>query len=167
MLAEYRITHYDPKRGTVRFAFRDYAEGGKTLFKTLPVVAFLGRLIRYIPDKHFKTLRYAGIFATRWRDHYLAHAVPLSSKQSPANPRARRSLCSPGASAAWPKARTPCCARAVYPWTSSGSSSDPTSPSPSCFARLADLWRPATRSGRPDKPLRPALRQVHLLVHHL
>jgi hypothetical protein len=44
--------HYDGK--TVRFAFRDYAEGGKTSYKILPVLAFIGRLIRHIPDKPFK-----------------------------------------------------------------------------------------------------------------
>lgn len=74
VLAEYRITHYDAERGTVRFAFQDYAQGGKTSYKTLPVLAFIGRLIRHIPDKHFKMVRYAGLFATRWREHYLAHA---------------------------------------------------------------------------------------------
>jgi hypothetical protein len=52
VLAEYRITHYDGK--VVRFAFRDHAQGGKTSYKTLPVLAFIGRLIRHIPDKHFK-----------------------------------------------------------------------------------------------------------------
>jgi hypothetical protein len=86
VLAEYRITHYDPERGTVRFAFQDYAEGGKTSFKTLPVLAFLGRLIRHIPDKHFKTVRYAGIFATRWRDHYLAHARAALRQPAPREP---------------------------------------------------------------------------------
>ena len=39
VLAEYRITDYDPERGTVRFAFQDYAQGGKTSYKTLPVLA--------------------------------------------------------------------------------------------------------------------------------
>lgn len=86
VLAEYRITHYDPERGIVRFAFQDYAEGGKTSFKTLPVLAFLGRLIRHIPDKHFKTVRYAGIFATRWRDHYLAHARVALQQPPPREP---------------------------------------------------------------------------------
>ena len=86
VLAEYRITHYDPERGTVRFAFQDYAEGGKTSFKTLPVLAFLGRLIRHIPDKHFKTVRYAGIFAPRWREHYLAHARTALQQPAPQEP---------------------------------------------------------------------------------
>jgi hypothetical protein len=47
VLAEYRITHYDGK--VVRFAYKDYAKGGKTSFKTLPVLAFIGRLIRQSP----------------------------------------------------------------------------------------------------------------------
>lgn len=72
VLAEYRITHYDGK--TVRFAFRDYAEGGKTSFKTLSVRAFIGRLIRHIPDKHFKMVRYGGLFAPRWKRGYLEQA---------------------------------------------------------------------------------------------
>jgi len=72
VLAEYRITYYDGK--VVRFAFKDYAQGGKTSFKTLRVLAFIGRLIRHIPDKHFKMVRYAGIFATRWKGHYLPQA---------------------------------------------------------------------------------------------
>lgn len=72
VLAEYRITHYDGTR--VRFAFKDYAEGGKTSFKTLPVLAFIGRLVRHIPDKRFKMVRYSGLFATRWRAEHLARA---------------------------------------------------------------------------------------------
>lgn len=72
VLAEYRITHYDGK--IVRFAFKDYAHGGKTSFKTMRVLAFIGRLIRHVPDKHFKMVRYAGLFATRWKARYLAQA---------------------------------------------------------------------------------------------
>jgi hypothetical protein len=72
VLAEYRITHYDGK--TVRFAYRDYAEGGKTSYKTLPVLAFIGRLVRHIPDKHFKMVRYGGLFAPRWKRRYLEQA---------------------------------------------------------------------------------------------
>lgn len=72
VLAEYRITHYDGK--TVRFAYKDYAKEGRTSYKTLPIFAFIGRLIQHIPDKHFKMVRYAGIFATRWKAHYLEQA---------------------------------------------------------------------------------------------
>ena len=72
VLAEYRITRYDGQ--AVRFAFRDYAEGGTTSYKTMPVLAFIGRLIRHVPDKHFKMVRYAGIFAPRWKARYLEQA---------------------------------------------------------------------------------------------
>jgi Putative transposase len=94
VLAEYRITDYDPDRGLVRFAFRDYAQGGKTSYKTMPVLAFIGRLIRHIPDKHFKMVRYAGLFATRWRQH-LAHAraaLGQSPSMPPATEETRASL---------------------------------------------------------------------------
>jgi hypothetical protein len=72
VLAEYRITHYDEK--VVRFSFRDYAQGGKTSYKTLPVLAFIGRLIRHIPDKNFKMVRHAGLFAPRWKSRHLDQA---------------------------------------------------------------------------------------------
>jgi hypothetical protein len=72
VLAEYRITSYDGRK--VRFAFRDYANGGKTSFKTMPVLAFLGRLLRHVPDKGFKMVRYGGLFAPRWKERYLAQA---------------------------------------------------------------------------------------------
>lgn len=72
VLAEYRITYYDGKK--VCFAFKDYAAGGRTSFKWLPVHTFIGRLIRHIPDKHFKMVRYSGLFATRWRAQQLADA---------------------------------------------------------------------------------------------
>jgi hypothetical protein len=86
VLAEYRITFYDAEKGLVRFAYRDYAQGGKTSYKTLPVLAFIGRLIRHIPDKHFKMVRYAGLLATRWRQHYLAHARAVLGQDRPVSP---------------------------------------------------------------------------------
>ena len=89
VLAEYRITFYD--ENVVRFRFKDYAKGGKISYKTLPVFAFIRRLIRHIPDKHFKMVRYAGIFATRWKARYLEQAkkalaqpVESSSQATPA-----------------------------------------------------------------------------------
>jgi hypothetical protein len=93
VLAEYRITHYD--RRTVRFAYRDYAQGSKTSFKTLPVLAFLGRLLRHVPDKGFKMVRYGGLFAPRWKRHYLEQA--------------RRALRPPDAHQPQPEFSTRCC----------------------------------------------------------
>jgi hypothetical protein len=83
VLAEYRITSYDGKK--VRFAFRDYAHGGKTSYKTLPVLAFIGRLVRHIPDKHFKMVRYGGLFAPRWKSRYLELARRALGQEEPAD----------------------------------------------------------------------------------
>ncbi len=33
--------------------------------ETLPVMEFIGRLIRHIPEKHYKMIRYGGIYARR------------------------------------------------------------------------------------------------------
>jgi hypothetical protein len=80
VLAEYRITHYDGK--VVRFAFRDYARGGQTSYKTLPVLAFIGRLVRHIPDKGFKMVRHAGLFAPRWKARHLGQARAALAQES-------------------------------------------------------------------------------------
>lgn len=72
VMAEYRITYYDGK--IVRFAYKDYAEGGKTSYMTLKVNTFIGRLIRHIPDKHFPMIRYSGLFSSRWKEQYLNQA---------------------------------------------------------------------------------------------
>jgi len=89
VLAEYRITYYDGK--IIRFAYRDYAEGGKTSYMTLKVTTFIGRLVRHIPDKGFPMIRYAGLFANRWRKGYLAKARKALKKwrrqQKVAQPR--------------------------------------------------------------------------------
>ena len=95
VLAEYRITDYDGKK--VRFAFKDYAQGGRTSFKTMPVLAFIGRLIRHVPDKHFKMVRYSGIFAPRWKGRYLEQArraLPQAATTEAVTPEPATSLMS-------------------------------------------------------------------------
>jgi hypothetical protein len=82
VLAEYGITYYDGHK--VRFAFRDYANGGRTSFKTLPVLAFLGRLLRHVPDKNFKMVRHGGLFAPRWKERYLPQARRALGQPEPA-----------------------------------------------------------------------------------
>jgi hypothetical protein len=72
VMAEYRIVYYDGK--IVRFAYKDYAEGGKTSYMTLKVNTFIGRLIRHIPDKYFPMIRYSGLFCNRWKKLYLSQA---------------------------------------------------------------------------------------------
>lgn len=61
-MAESRVKEYDGR--TVVFEYADKVEGVHRV-ERLSVYAFLGRLIRHIHDKHFRVIRYAGIYATR------------------------------------------------------------------------------------------------------
>jgi len=70
VIAEGRILRYDEK--WVVFRCKDYAQGGKRVTKTLRVMDFIGRLVRHIPDKHFRMVRHYGVFANRVRGTKLA-----------------------------------------------------------------------------------------------
>lgn len=85
VMAEYRITFYDGK--LIRFSFRDYAEGRKISYMTMKVHAFIARLIRHIPDKHFPMIRSAGIFSNRWKQRYLPQARAALNQPEPATPK--------------------------------------------------------------------------------
>lgn len=62
VISETRIYKYDGKR--VTFLYKDTATGEKTHI-TLTVEEFIKRLIQHIPDKHFRQVRYYGIFAPK------------------------------------------------------------------------------------------------------
>jgi hypothetical protein len=62
VLAETRISSFDGS--SVSFWFDD-KNLHKKVFVTLPVNDFIKRLIRHIPDRHFKQVRYFGLFANR------------------------------------------------------------------------------------------------------
>lgn len=64
VIAESRILEYDGK--FVLFSYEDQISS-KTFCVRLSVEEFIARLIRHIPDKGFRQIRYAGIFATRIR----------------------------------------------------------------------------------------------------
>lgn len=64
VLAETRISNYDGH--SVSFWYDD-RNLHKKVFVTLPTAEFIKRLIRHIPDKYFKQVRYFGIFANRVR----------------------------------------------------------------------------------------------------
>ena len=69
-LSETKITAYSFEKQTVSFIFKDKIS--KT-FKsvTLSVDEFIGRLIRHIPEKHFRMVRYYGFYSTRVRTELL------------------------------------------------------------------------------------------------
>lgn len=81
VIAEGRILRFDAK--WVIFRYKDYSQGGRQSVKKLPVFDFLARLIRHIPDKHFRMVRHYGIFATRVRGTKLAQARRLLRQPDP------------------------------------------------------------------------------------
>jgi hypothetical protein len=74
VIAEARITSYDGH--SVEFFFEDHATNQKHTVK-LTVERFIINLIRHIPDKHFRQIRYTGIFASRIRTASLSLARKL------------------------------------------------------------------------------------------
>lgn len=64
VIAESRILQYDGY--FVLFSYEDQLSS-KTFYVRLSVDEFIARLIRHIPDKGFRQIRYAGIFASRVR----------------------------------------------------------------------------------------------------
>ncbi len=74
VIAESKITNVTDTH--VTFEFDDRATGErKTL--TLSLFIFIRRLIRHIPDSHFRVIRHAGIFANRVRTKTLEKARTL------------------------------------------------------------------------------------------
>ncbi len=65
-IADSRIVAYDGK--TVAFYYKKRSAGRRSReLKTLPVLAFIHGIVRHIPPKQFKMVRYFGIYAPRKR----------------------------------------------------------------------------------------------------
>ena len=69
VIATSRIDHYDGE--SVTFHYNRH-EDEKYVEETLPAIDFIKRLIRHIPEKHFKMIRYGGIYA-RHTPHSKSH----------------------------------------------------------------------------------------------
>ena len=83
-LAQSRIKEYDGEYDTFEYEDKRMKEHVLT---RLTAEAFLTRLIRHIPEKHFRQIRYGGIYSTRSRKHDLATAracLKLEQGKSPA-----------------------------------------------------------------------------------
>lgn len=73
VIATSRIDHYDGE--TVTFHYNRH-EDNAYVQETLPAIEFIKRLIRHIPEKHFKMIRYGGLYARhRESDQKLYHAI--------------------------------------------------------------------------------------------
>ena len=62
VIATSRIDRYDGDLVTFHY---NRHEDDKYVEETIPVMEFIQRLIRHIPEKHFKMIRYGGIYARR------------------------------------------------------------------------------------------------------
>ena len=85
-IGETRIKKYD---GThVTFEYVDHYTG-TTSVMTLPVLDFIARLIRHIPDKNFRNIRYYGFLANRVRGKLLplVHKLLNNDSFSNTNPK--------------------------------------------------------------------------------
>ncbi len=73
VIATSRIDYYDGE--TVTFHYNRH-EDNAYVEETLPAIEFIKRLIRHIPEKHFKMIRYGGLYARhRESDKKLHHAI--------------------------------------------------------------------------------------------
>ena len=74
VIANSRIIDYDGDFVTFKY---NRHEDDKLVIEKLPVMDFIKRLIRHIPEKHFKMVRYYGIYARhRDSDKKLVKAIP-------------------------------------------------------------------------------------------
>ena len=60
VIASSRIDHYDGEQVTFHY---NRHEDDKLISETVPALNFIERLIVHIPEKHFKMLRYYGLYA--------------------------------------------------------------------------------------------------------
>ena len=73
VIATSRIDRYDGQ--SVTFHYNRH-EDDKYVEETIPAIDFIKRLIRHIPEKHFKMIRYGGLYARHRKiDASLRHAV--------------------------------------------------------------------------------------------
>ena len=74
VIATSRIDHYDGDFVTFHY---NRHEDDRYVEETIPVLDFISRLIQHIPEKHFKMIRYGGLYARhRESDKKLFRAIP-------------------------------------------------------------------------------------------
>lgn len=81
-IAESRITNFDEKANTVTFW---YTRNGERIEKTMPALEFIDKLVKLIPDKNFKLIRYYGIYSRKARKK-LHNAITALTKDIPTLP---------------------------------------------------------------------------------
>lgn len=69
-LSETKIQYYNRDKQTVRFEYRDKISG-RSLPENTNVEEFIGRLIRHIPEKNYRMIRYYGFYANRTKNELM------------------------------------------------------------------------------------------------
>ena len=82
VIATSRIDNYDRVNDTVTFHYNRH-EDNKLIYETIPALEFAKRLMRHIPEKHFKMIRYYGIYARhRDSDKWIRRAIPSEKRNA-------------------------------------------------------------------------------------
>ena len=78
VIATSRIDSYDGDNVTFHY---NRHEDDKYVVETIPAIDFIKRLIRHIPEKHFKMIRYGGIYARHRKIDKQLHRAISKEKQ--------------------------------------------------------------------------------------
>ena len=78
VIATSRIDKYDGSMVTFHY---NRHEDDKYIQETIPVMDFIKRLIRHIPEKHFKMIRYGGLYARHRKTDQQLHKVISKQKR--------------------------------------------------------------------------------------
>lgn len=79
VIATSRIDDYDGENVTFHYTRH---EDNKTITETVPALTFIQRLIVHIPEKHFKMLRYYGIYAKHHKQEKLLRRCISEKKRT-------------------------------------------------------------------------------------
>jgi ribosomal protein S27E len=77
-IAESRISEFNVESNMVTFW---YEEHGEKKFVTLPALEFIDRLVKLIPDKNLKLIRYYGLYSRRAQGKLQKMLTPLSRER--------------------------------------------------------------------------------------
>lgn len=80
-ISEARIEYYDGL--CIKFKYLDHRTKSFEIF-TIPILNFIERLIRHIPDKHFRSIRYYGFLSNRTRSKLLPLVYTAIKQAAPA-----------------------------------------------------------------------------------
>lgn len=64
-ISEANIIDYNREQKTISFLYKDKLNNNAEKIETISVHEFIGRLVKHIPNKHFRMIRHYGLYANR------------------------------------------------------------------------------------------------------